>query len=201
MDKYTADKKIDQMRCSNNKYYKNIFMEIIDVFFGAEEYEDLKKQGILTSFSFSALFSAEWGIFVLSQVLAELLVKLGWVEKEIFLLFWIGNMVFSSAIIIFNGKTKSDPTLMEGSRRLTDLAFRKSIAGGILMEVIYFVGLVAYAETSSFYIYFKKRMGPFPVRAVIFVVVAGIKMFLWTKVYLLGVSVIDVVWGLIKHAI
>ncbi|MFA6383229.1 MAG: hypothetical protein WCX17_02300 [Parcubacteria group bacterium] len=175
-----------------------IFRRIVDTFFGVEEYQELKKKGIITGFSFSALFGAEWGLVVLAQALVTFLVKIHWSEMQIFLLLWIGNMVVSSIIIIVNSKVDGDPTLMEGSRRLVDLAFKKSIIGGCIMELLYFIGLVVWAETSSFYIFFRKRLGPFPMRVITFVAVSAVKMYIWTKVYMFGVSVIDVIWNLLK---
>jgi len=172
---------------------KKIASKIIDAFFGIEEYQDLKKKGIVTGFSFSALFGAEWMMFLLTQALVTFLMKIRWVEMEIFFLLWIGNIIVASIIVTVNSKTDSDPTLMEGSRRLADLAFKKSIIGGCIMELVYFIGLVVWAETSSFYIFFKKRLGPFPMRAIVFIAVAGVKMYIWMKVYLLGTDVIQVI--------
>ena len=175
-----------------------IFRRIVGTFFGVEEYQELKRKGVITGFSFASLFGVEWVLVVVAQALVTFMVKIHWTEMQIFLLLWIGNMIVSFTIIAVNSKVDGDPTLMEGSRRLADLAFKKSIIGGCIMELIYLIGLVVWAETSSFYIFFRKRLGPFPIRTIIFVAVAGVKMYIWTKVYMFGASVIDVIWNLLK---
>ena len=174
---------------------RNIIDKIVFAFFGVESYAELKRQGLVKGTSFSALFSAEWILVILVQALVTVLLHRGWVESEIFKLLWIGNIVIAWVIVLWSGKNGNDPTLMEGSRRLTDLAYKKSFLGGALMEIGYFIGLVVWAETSSFYIFFRKRMGPLPIRIAIFIAVSAVKMFLWTKVYIFGDNILNIIWN------
>jgi len=180
---------------------RSIANRVIFAFFGVESYAELKRQGLVRGYSFSALFSAEWIMVAMAQALVTVLIHRGWTEPGIFKLLWIGNIVIAWVIVLWSGKNGNDPTLMEGSRRLTDLAYKKSFVGGAIMEFFYFIGLVVWAETSSFYIFFKKRLGPLPIRVAVFIVVSAVKMFFWTKVYVFGDGILNVIWNFFQKII
>lgn len=177
---------------------------ILNAFFGEEgirEYEDLKRNKVKTGFSFSALFGAEWLAVAAAQSLVTYLVTCNplwtWTEFRIWLLLWAADMLFAGLIILTSNNTDSDPTLMVHSRRFVDLAFKKSLISGIIIELAFFAYNLIWAETSSFYIFFRKRMGSFPLRILGFVIVACIKMRIWARIYIFNVGIFVAIRSLI----
>jgi hypothetical protein len=108
----------------------------------------------------------------------------------IFVIMWILNALNGWLIVLkINDKTRRDPTLLEGTRRVVDAVIDKNIILGIFLEIYWLVRLVFWDGPGEMVIFLRPRVkNEKLIAAAIFLVAAGLQMLLWTSVYIKGYS-------------
>ena len=112
--------------------------------------------------------------------------KIGFSYFQIFVLFWVGNLIICGAVIRVNAATKIDFTSMEGSRNLLRRAQEKSKFLGYLAEIWLFFWLIFYSGPDQFFIFFEERFSSKEVKVLVFVLITLCYSAFWSVSFALG---------------
>jgi len=133
-----------------------------------------------------SFYLAEWLLVAATASAFSWFHHLGYSQGLIWLFFWAGNLILSSAFIICNDLLRVDITLMQGLRNLTEAARKRSTIFGSILELGIFIRLLLWDGPCQLLIYFRARL-PSTMAQVLFLIIAsGVQMFVWTKLYTLG---------------
>jgi len=155
------------------------------------------KKLALTAILVPSFYALEWGLVGVTAGLVTFLKLRGLSDMAVWLVLWGLNLLFSTAVVLFNDRFRIDLTLMEALRKLTTTAFAKSRWAGYLMEMTVFVRLLLWDGASQLLIYFRERLPSRALRGGFFLAASGLQMFIWAKLYTLDY---DGVGDLLKAA-
>lgn len=156
------------------------------IFFGVDTFEAMKKKGFSMMLIVPAIRWGEWMLLGITGMLVVILKSWGIGDVSIFFILWGGNLVIETAMVLFNDSTEVDVTLMEGLRRLVDMAFQKSIIAGSIIEIIVIIRLIIWDGAAYFIIFFRNRLTGKFAKISLFIFAAGFQMAVWTLLYICG---------------
>lgn len=133
-----------------------------------------------------SFYAIEWGLVGVATVIVTFLKYHGLSEMTIWLILWGLNLLFSSAVVVFNDRFRIDITLMVALRKFTNATSRKSKLAGYFLELAVFIRLLLWDGPSQLLIYFRERVPSSTLRGCFFVGSGGFQMFIWVKLYILG---------------
>jgi len=147
---------------------------------------DRHRRGLLLAALVPSFYLAEWLLVAATASCFTYFRIQGYSNEQIWLLFWVANLLISSAFLTCNDLLGVDITLMQGLRKLTDATLRRSIWFGILLELVVFIRLLLWDGPCQLLIYWRSRLPSTPSQIVFLIVASGIQMFVWAKIYTLG---------------
>lgn len=133
-----------------------------------------------------SFYLTEWALVAITASAFTWLRLHDFTDQQIWLLFWGANLCISAGFILCNDLLQVDLTLMQGLRKLTERAARRSKWVGIPLEMIIFVRLLLWDGPCQLLIFFRRRIPSPPAQALFFLATSGIQMFVWAKLYTLG---------------
>jgi hypothetical protein len=145
-----------------------------------------RRSGLLLATLVPSFYLAEWLLVAATASIFSWLRHQHYSSEQIWLTFWVGNLLVSATFIICNDLLRVDFTLMQGLRKLTEATQRRSIWLGFLLELGIFIRLLLWDGPCQLLIYCRSRL-PSTLWQVAFLIAAsGIQMFIWSKIYNLG---------------
>ena len=150
------------------------------------ELEKPQRKLLLTAILAPSFYALEWALLGVTAALVTFLKYRGLSDVSIWLVLWSLNLLFSSAVVLFNDRFQIDITLMEAVRRFTNKTSGKSRLLGWFMELIVMIRLLLWDGPCQILIYFRERLPSRLLRISLFVGASGVQMFIWAKLYSLG---------------
>lgn len=145
-----------------------------------------RKSYLLMAVLIPSFYITEWILLITSAAGFSWLVHQGYSQKQIWIIFWVGNVLLSGGAVICNDRLNIDITLMQALRKLTECTQRKTLSLGILLEAGIFVRLLLWDGPCQLLIYFRTRLPSTTLRILLLIAASSIQMYVWTKLYFLG---------------
>ena len=145
-----------------------------------------RPKGLLLATLVPSFYLAEWLLVATTASSFTWFRIQGYSNEQIWLLFWVANLLISVAFITCNDLLGVDITLMQGLRKLTTATLRRSICFGILLELAVFIRLLLWDGPCQLLIYWRARLPSTPHQIIFLIVASGIQMFVWARIYALG---------------
>jgi small basic protein len=145
-------------------------------------------KAVLTALLVPTVYALDWVLVGLTAALVGGMVAAGAREWQIWLVLWALNLILSGAVILGGDRLGVDLTLMQGVRRLVDMAVRQSRAVGRTIEAAVTIRLLLWDGPDQLLIFMRPRCSSRTARAVLFIAAGGLQMLLWTRIYLLGLE-------------
>lgn len=145
-----------------------------------------RRSGLLLAALVPSFYLAEWLLVAATASSFSWFRIQGYSNEQIWLLFWVANLLISAAFITCNDLLRVDITLMQGLRKLTDATLRRSLWIGILLELAVFIRLLLWDGPCQLLIYWRARLPSTPRQIIFLIVASGIQMLVWAKIYALG---------------
>jgi len=145
-----------------------------------------RRSGLLLATLVPSFYLAEWLLVAATASSFTWFRIQGYSNEQIWLLFWVANLLISAAFITCNDLLGVDITLMQGLRKLTTATLRRSIGIGILFECTIFIRLLLWDGPCQLLIYWRARLPSAMLQVAFLIVASGIQMFVWAQIYALG---------------
>lgn len=176
-------------------FWKNIaaiiaaLISVVSSFFGIKKKDKagditLKISGI--AFRWSSYYLIDWGIFILMGLIAVVLKSYNTPGKAIFIILWIIEIAIAGSFVIIYKETKIDITMGEAFRNSVDTLWLKSKIAGVIAIIVLALKFLLWDGSERALMFLDKETPTLLKKTILIVVVAGIKMAVWTKLYLLG---------------
>lgn len=146
----------------------------------------LGKNRALTAVCAPSFYLAELGLVATAASLFSILRYHDFSMTEIWLVFWLLNVLLSGMIVRLNDCLEADITLMQSLRVLIDAAIRRSRWIGLALEIAIVVRLLIWDGPPQLLIFFRNRIKSDTGRFLFLTAASGFQMFIWTDVYSMG---------------
>lgn len=165
-----------------------LLMDTLKIFFQAEDGKEVGKKTASVSVGYAIYKFMDWKVVAIVGVSVVWMVEMGLEKLEIFLILWAASIPFSLLIIFANDRLGIDFTFAEGQRRIVDKLHAQSKVLGYLFECLGGLVHLAWSGMPQFAIFFRGKLKNPLAKILLFVLFSGIQMYIWTRVYLLGVG-------------
>jgi len=158
------------------------------IFLGTDKPKEIKKKAMRLAVLVPAFRVFDWSMVLVGGAITVALKEFGLGNLTIFMLLWLGYVIQARVEIFANDKfAQDDITLMEGLRRWINVCFEISLARGILAETLAFTRVAVWDGAGCMAILYRPLLPPSRVlRIFLLIAFAGIHMFIWFQLYLLG---------------
>lgn len=160
--------------------------KVLALILGANDWEEIRKKGLKLAIFVPAIRWVDWVAVGVTATLVVFLKQLHLSDVEIFFILWIGNVLYSGAIVLFNDAIQADILLMGALRRLIDMLIAKRKMAGFFIEGIILTRLLVWDGPDNFILFFRDRLKTRSQKIFTFVIASGLQMAVWTFIYVSG---------------
>jgi len=146
----------------------------------------LRRKHLSTAILAPSFYVLELGLLATAASLFSALKNHEFTTTDIWLIFWLSNLLISTTIVRMNDRVEADITLMQGLRMLINAAIVRSRWIGLTLEILIVFRLLIWDGAYQLLIFSRKRVKTERGRFLLLTFASGFQMFIWTEIYSIG---------------